>query len=89
VQGLGEARRSPDAIQLDTSRQIIDGRNRFRACTLAGVTPTFVEKTLDDRVAYTLSCNLHRRHLTKALSIAALGVYGLLTFVWHLTGMSR
>jgi hypothetical protein len=88
VQGLGEARRSPDAIELDTSGQTIDGRNRLRACKLAGVSrrPSWRRRST---IAYTLSCNLHRRHLTKALSIAAPGVYGLLSlavaFDWMLT----
>jgi hypothetical protein len=45
--------------------QILDGRNRLAACDLAGVVPVF--KALahcPDPVAYVLSANLHRRHLT-------------------------
>jgi hypothetical protein len=55
-----------EPIELDTSGQIIDGRNRLRACKLAGVKPWFVERAIDDPVAYILSRNVHRRHLTKS-----------------------
>jgi ParB-like chromosome segregation protein Spo0J len=47
--------------------QILDGRNRLAACSLAGVAPTYVMlKRLPggDAVAYALSKNLKRRHLT-------------------------
>ncbi len=45
--------------------KILDGRNRLRACLIAGVRPDYVR--LDDEidaVAYVLSANLHRRHLS-------------------------
>jgi ParB-like chromosome segregation protein Spo0J len=51
-----------EPIELDASGQLIDGRNRLRACKLAGVAPTFVTKDVDDPIAYILSRNLHRRH---------------------------
>jgi ParB-like chromosome segregation protein Spo0J len=45
--------------------QVIDGRNRMTACQRAGVPPTFTTLLhCPDPVAYVLSANLHRRHLT-------------------------
>lgn len=46
---------------------LLDGRNRLRACTELGIDPGWAElpKTLDP-VAWVLSHNLHRRHLTTA-----------------------
>lgn len=43
---------------------ILDGRNRFRGCTLAGVLPTFVAFGGDDPFALVVSANLQRRHMT-------------------------
>jgi hypothetical protein len=45
--------------------QIIDGRNRLKACEELGRTPEFAELDEDrDPWAYVISHNLHRRHLT-------------------------
>lgn len=44
--------------------KIIDGRRRFKACELAGVQPKFKDVNVADPVAYVLSLNLYRRHLT-------------------------
>jgi hypothetical protein len=53
--------------------KILDGRNRYRACLAAGVDPEFVplktmipeiEVDTDIAVAYVISKNIHRRHLT-------------------------
>jgi hypothetical protein len=54
-------------IMLDsTGHQLLDGRNRLRACEMAGVEPRFdwlPEGT--DAAAYIISVNIARRHLTK------------------------
>jgi hypothetical protein len=44
--------------------KIIDGRRRWMACRIAGVTADEVEVSPADPVSYVLSLNLHRRHLT-------------------------
>jgi hypothetical protein len=44
---------------------VLDGRNRLRACELAGVEPRFAEWTGDGSITeYVVSTNLVRRHLT-------------------------
>jgi ParB-like chromosome segregation protein Spo0J len=43
---------------------ILDGRNRLRACLAAGVEPDFVGGGIGDPVAYVISANIRRRHLT-------------------------
>jgi hypothetical protein len=56
-----------EPILLDREGRIIDGRNRYRACNLAGVEPLFVawdgQGTLPE---VALSLNLHRRHLNES-----------------------
>ena len=46
--------------------KILDGRNRFQACKLAGVTPDYEEYTGDDPLRYIISLNLYRRHLNES-----------------------
>ena len=44
---------------------VLDGRNRMAACRLKGCEPaTKIVADIEDPVAYVLSLNLHRRHLT-------------------------
>jgi hypothetical protein len=46
--------------------KILDGRNRHRACEIAGVFPAFVEYIGADPLGFVVSHNLHRRHLTES-----------------------
>lgn len=51
-------------IKLDG--KILDGRNRFAACKLAGIRPSFDEYQGDDPLAYVFSQNFTRRQLTES-----------------------
>ena len=56
------------------NQMLIDGRHRLRACQELMIEPMECELEPDaDPVAYALSCNLHRRHLstTQRSSVAA------------------
>jgi ParB-like chromosome segregation protein Spo0J len=53
--------------------KILDGRNRYKACLIAGVKPTIKEYTGDCPTAFAVSLNDKRRHLPKAAR-AAIGV---------------
>lgn len=44
--------------------QILDGQNRYAACLEAGVDPRFEELVDADPMAFVISANLQRRHLT-------------------------
>jgi ParB-like chromosome segregation protein Spo0J len=43
--------------------KILDGRNRYRACEMKGITPATVDVNTDDPFAFVASANIHRRHL--------------------------
>jgi len=52
--------------------QVLDGRRRWLACSIAQIKPATREVKPSDPVAYVLSLNLHRRHLTPSqLSMVA------------------
>lgn len=46
--------------------KILDGRNRYRACEIAGVDPTMEEYYGADPLAFVVSHNLIRRHLDES-----------------------
>ena len=46
--------------------KILDGRNRYRACQMAGVTPETETYAGTDPLKDTLSLNLRRRHLSES-----------------------
>lgn len=54
-----------DAITL-FEKQILDGRNRYRACIDAKVTPRFVEYKGSRPLEFVISRNLKRRHLNES-----------------------
>jgi ParB-like chromosome segregation protein Spo0J len=46
--------------------KILDGRNRYVACQMIGIDPQTVEYDGKDALAFIISKNLHRRHLTQS-----------------------
>jgi hypothetical protein len=61
-------------IVLDDAGVLIDGRNRLRACEIAGVAPTFAALNGHDAAAFIVSANLERRNLTKGQQAVALAM---------------
>jgi hypothetical protein len=51
-------------IVVDDQGAILDGRNRYAACMIAGVEPTFETFKGDDPEAFALRANIARRNLT-------------------------
>lgn len=51
--------------------QCLDGRNRLMACERLGIEPSTWVYPGADPVAYVLSANLHRRHLTTSQKVVA------------------
>ena len=72
-QGIGaQGLQHPITLYQD---QILDGRNRYRACDELGIEPRFDTYEGTDPVAHVLSLNIHRRHLSKTqLAMVALDV---------------
>lgn len=52
-------------IVLAPDGSILDGRNRYAACQLAGVEPQYATYEGDDPDGYALAVNIARRHLSK------------------------
>lgn len=68
LRSLGEdILRNGQAEPIITYRgKILDGRNRYRACELVDIPPRIEEFAGHDPLAYVISHNLHRRHLTES-----------------------
>jgi N6-adenosine-specific RNA methylase IME4 len=52
-----------EPITLHKDGRVLDGRNRARACEIAGVIARFATYEGDDTVGFVISANLKRRHL--------------------------
>ena len=50
---------------VDRVEVLVDGRNRRAACKEAGIKPQVRRLNGEDPVAFVLSANIHRRHMTK------------------------
>jgi hypothetical protein len=61
-------------IVLDGDGVLIDGRNRLRACEIAGVEPTYQSLNGHDAAAFIVSANLARRNLSKGQQAMALAM---------------
>lgn len=61
AEDIKEKGQSDPVITLDG--MILDGRNRYKACEINGITPRCEEYSGDDPLGFVISHNLHRRHL--------------------------
>lgn len=59
-----------ESVVLDSEGRLIDGRHRLAACKRLGIEPKITTYE-GDAVAYVISTNLHRRHLTDEQRVAA------------------
>ena len=62
-------------VEADGKKQVmlVDGRNRRRACQLAGIEPEVAHLNGQDATAYVISANIRRRHMTagqRAMAVA-------------------
>lgn len=58
-----------EPIWIDDQSRIVDGRNRYRACVMAGIEPKlrpYRPAEHGELIAFVVSCNLHRRHLSES-----------------------
>jgi hypothetical protein len=64
--------------------KVLDGRNRYKACLIAGVEPRGYEYSGDDPLKYVLSKNLHRRHMDESQrAMVAANIANLPRGVFH------
>jgi ParB-like nuclease domain len=63
-----------DPITVDKDGVIIDGRNRARACEIAGIEPATAPFEGDDPGAFIIAKNICRRHLTKGQQAMAVAM---------------
>jgi hypothetical protein len=61
-------------IVVDKNGVLIDGRNRARACEIAGIEPTTVIFEGDDPRAYVIAANIARRHMSKGQQAMAVAM---------------
>ena len=66
--------------------EILDGRNRYRACIEVGIEPRYEQFKGDDPLAFVLSENLHRRHLTASQRAALAAEIANMTWGGDRTG---
>ena len=55
-----------EAIVVLPTGEILDGRNRYRACDRLRIKPIIRVYACDTPLAYVISLNLHRRHLNES-----------------------
>lgn len=61
----GDIRKNGQQVAIEIfDGQILDGRRRYLACKRIGIWPRSIEVDVADPIAYVLSLNLHRRHLS-------------------------
>ena len=61
-------------IVVDKDGLVIDGRNRARACEIAGIEPATVLFKGDDPRAYIIASNIARRHMSKGQQAMAVAM---------------